>query len=181
MVDCTRTTRPPFLSFAISVIRICFGFRYSCFEFGQVISSLILSQLHFRGLGCEGNQVLEECPQFAVVWAMRQSGQELFSQHFSGIIERLRSACEGRRSALSQRRSVRSLNCDLSTSQQHSSTNVYTHWFKGQHPMFDHTLRTCCCPAPHTSFTSWKCSSIAQRAATVSKISHTSADVSVQK
>ena len=29
--------------------------------------------------------------------------------------------------------------------------------------MFDHTLRTCCCPAPQTCFTSWKCSSIAQR------------------
>ena len=55
---------------------------------GNVISGNnlngVLLDLHFRGLGCEGNQVLEECPQFAVVWAMRQSGQELFSQHFSG-------------------------------------------------------------------------------------------------
>ena len=33
LVDCTRTTRPPFLSFAISVIRICFGFRDSIFVF----------------------------------------------------------------------------------------------------------------------------------------------------
>ena len=55
-------------------------------------------------------------------------------------------------------------------SQQHNSTNVYSHWFKCQQPMFDHTLRTCCCPAPQTSFTSWKCSSIAQRAATASKM-----------
>ena len=41
-------------------------------------------KLHFRGSRGEGNQVLEERPQFAVVAAARQSGQELFSQHFSG-------------------------------------------------------------------------------------------------
>ena len=40
--------------------------------------------LHFIGSRSEGNQVLEERAQFASVEAVRQSGQELFSQHFSG-------------------------------------------------------------------------------------------------
>ena len=41
-------------------------------------------EVHFRGSHGKGNQVLEECQQFAVLGAVRQSGQELFSQHFSG-------------------------------------------------------------------------------------------------
>ena len=44
----------------------------------------LVTKLHFRGSRGEGNQVLEERPQFAVLGAVRQSGQELFSQHFSG-------------------------------------------------------------------------------------------------
>ncbi len=36
----------------------------------------VYSQLHFRGSRGEGNQVLEEHPQFAVVGAVRQSGQK---------------------------------------------------------------------------------------------------------
>ena len=42
------------------------------------------SKLHFRGSRGEGNQGLEERPQFAVVGAVRQSGQEFFPQHFPG-------------------------------------------------------------------------------------------------
>ena len=47
------------------------------------ISEELFAELHFRGLRGEGDQVLEERPQFAVVGAVRQSGQEFFSQHFS--------------------------------------------------------------------------------------------------
>ena len=46
---------------------------------------VLTDDLPFRGSRGEGKQVLEECPQFAVVRAARQSGQELFYQHFSGL------------------------------------------------------------------------------------------------
>ena len=42
----------------------------------------VVYRLHFRGSRGEGNQFLEERLQFAVLGAVRQSGQELFSQHF---------------------------------------------------------------------------------------------------
>ena len=143
--------------------------------------TLLALALHFRRSSSEGKQGFEECPEFAIVWACEAERREIVFAAFPGKSQRRRSACEGRRSGLSQGRARRSVSSDLGTSQQQSSTNVYIHWFKCQQPMFDHTLRTCCCPAPQTSFTSWKCSSIAQRAATASKISRTSADVSVQK
>ncbi len=119
--------------------------------------------------------------KFAVVWGAGQSGEKLFLQHFTGnraaaigVRGTPVGVVPGTRSAVGQFGFTR-------VSQQHNSTNVYSHWFKCQQPMFDHTLRTCCCPAPQTSFTSWKCSSIAQRAAAVSTMSRTSADASVQK
>ncbi|MDA1055942.1 MAG: Swt1 family HEPN domain-containing protein [Planctomycetota bacterium] len=49
-----------------------------------VLFGTLIIELHFRGSCGEGNQILEEPPQFAVVGAVRQSGEELFSQHFSG-------------------------------------------------------------------------------------------------
>jgi len=53
-------------------------------RYGMAIPQAFIEVLHFRGSRGEGNQVLEERPQFAVVAAATQSGQELFSQHFSG-------------------------------------------------------------------------------------------------
>ena len=43
-----------------------------------------LGLLHFRRLDDEGRQGFEECPEFAIVWGARQSGEELFLQHFAG-------------------------------------------------------------------------------------------------
>ena len=51
---------------------------------GLPISDVLTEELHFRVSRGEGNQVLEERRQFAVLGAVRQSGEELFSQHFSG-------------------------------------------------------------------------------------------------
>ena len=67
-------------------------FREGRFDYIELASDVaetkffqfLFSKLHFRGSCGEGKQVLEERPQFAVVGADRQSGQEFFSQHFSG-------------------------------------------------------------------------------------------------
>lgn len=42
------------------------------------------SILHFRRSGGECKQGLKECPEFALVWGVRQSDEELSFQHFTG-------------------------------------------------------------------------------------------------
>lgn len=65
-----------------SFLRVAFGMWPS--NSPDLDLSFVYVQLYFRGSGSECNQVVQELPQFTVVGALRQSGQELFSQHFSG-------------------------------------------------------------------------------------------------
>src|SRR5664280_2924843 len=53
-------------------------------RYPDIITQRLLKALHFRGSGSEGKQGLKECPEFAFVWGVRQSGEEFFSQHFAG-------------------------------------------------------------------------------------------------
>src|SRR3954454_24020177 len=91
------------------------------------------------------------------------------------------SAWLGRRDGLSHGEPERSTSSSSFRPQAHASVSVNVHRQMWNAPMFAHTNRTCCCPAPTTSLQSRKVISRLKRSATIPRISATLAEVSVQK
>src|SRR4029077_18093567 len=91
------------------------------------------------------------------------------------------SAWLGRRKGESHGEFERSTNSSAFRNQAHASVIVNVHRQMWKAPMFAHTNRTCCWPAPTISLQSRNVISSENRSATALRMSATEAETSVQK
>src|SRR5207342_2171527 len=87
----------------------------------------------------------------------------------------------GRRNGESHGEFERSTSSSADRDHAHASVIVNVHRQTWNAPMFAHTNRTCCWPAPTISLQSRKVISRLKRSATIPRMSATLAEVSVQK
>ena len=84
-----------------------------------------------------------------------------------------RLTCKGRLVASSHGESPRSTRWPCSRRQPYNFTSVCIQSLRLYTATLVQTFRTCCCPAPHTSFTSWKSCSFVERSAYACRMSTT--------